>query len=459
MHAFGNGASSVFDEFVESMTKLPVLARFAIGLAFILVVPHLCKRIRLPAVVGLVMAGVVLGPSGLHIAPKHGEVAAFFADVGKILLMFFAGLEIDLNQFNRSRNRSLGFGLATFTFPLAAGFAAGLGFGNGVIASLLIGSLLASHTLLGFPIVQRLGLVRNEAVTVTIGATVFTDIASLLILAVCIPIHQSGFSARAFTIQVVQLAVFIPLVLVGLSAAAQFLIGRFHGVKDAQLLVMLLLVVVAAIGAEVINLEGIIGAFLAGLALNRAVQQTEAKEELEFLGNLLFIPMFFLTVGFLIDVRVFLETIVSNFGLVAAIVGGLLVGKLLAAVVAQRTFGYSRDQGLIMWSLSLPQVAATLAAALVAYECKDPDGRRLIGAPVLNTVIVLMVVTSLLGPVLTEQIGRRLVASDAANAKSDSQPVAELIEMDKKTKNEGAAEPPPGPADLKKNTDSALGVG
>jgi Kef-type K+ transport system membrane component KefB len=437
----------VFDGFVESMTRLPILARFAFGLAIILVVPPLCKRIRLPAVVGLVLAGVLLGPSGVHIAPKHGDVAVFFADVGKLLLMFFAGLEVDLNQFNRSRNRSVGFGLATFALPLAAGFAAGVGFGYGWIAALLIGSLLASHTLIGFPIVQRLGLVRNEAVTVTIGATVFTDIASLLILAICIPIHQSGFSPVAFTVQVLELAVFIPLVLFGLSAAARFLIGWFHGVKDAQLLVMLLLVVLAAIGAEVINLEGIIGAFLAGLALNRAVQETAAKEELEFLGNLLFIPAFFLTVGFLIDVRVFLETLVSYIGLVAAIVGGLIVSKLLAAQLARGAFGYSRDQGLVMWSLSLPQVAATLAAALVAYECKDPYGQRLIDAPVLNTIVVLMVVTSLLGPVLTEQFGRRLVASDAAKAKSDSQPVTELgtgtrpIETGIKTKSDGRAEP------------------
>jgi Kef-type K+ transport system membrane component KefB len=441
----------MFDGFVESMTRLPILARFAIGLAIILVVPHLCKRIRLPAVVGLVLGGVLVGPSGLHIAPKHGEVAAFFADVGKLLLMFFAGLEIDLNQFKHSRNRSLGFGLATFSFPLAAGFAAGVGFGYGWIAALLTGSLLASHTLLGFPIVQRLGLVRNEAVTVTIGATVFTDIASLLILAVCIPIHQSGFSPGAFTLQVVQLAVFIPLVLFGLSAGARFLIGRFEGSKDAQLLMMLLLVVVAAIGAELINLEGIIGAFLAGLALNQAVQQIEAKEELEFLGNLLFIPAFFLTVGFLIDVRVFVQTILSNFGLVTAIVGGLIVSKLLAALLAQRAFGYSRDQALVMWSLSLPQVAATLAAALVAYECKGPDGERLIDAPVLNTVIVLMVATSLLGPVLTEQFGRRLVATAAPDAQSESQPVAKAgpgtcpVEMDRKAESEQPAEPGTSP--------------
>ena len=181
--------------------------------------------------------------------------------------------------------------------------------------------------------------------------------------------------------------------------------------KEGQFLVMLLVVAIAAVGAEAIHLEGIIGAFLAGLALNRAVQESRAKHELEFLGNTLFIPMFFITVGFLIDVRVFAATLMAHLGLVVAIVGGLILSKLLAALLARRAFGYSRDQGLVMWSLSLPQVAATLAAALVAYEAKDAQGRRLIDEPVLNSVIVLMVVTSVLGPILTEQFGKSLKAA------------------------------------------------
>jgi Kef-type K+ transport system membrane component KefB len=175
-------------------------------------------------------------------------------------------------------------------------------------------------------------------------------------------------------------------------------------------------VAIAAIGAEAIHLEGIIGAFLAGLALNRAVQESPAKHELEFLGNTLFIPMFFITVGFLIDVRVFATTLASHLGLVVGIVGCLIVSKLLAALLTQRAFGYSRNQRLVMWSLSLPQVAATLAAALVAYEAQDAKGRRLIDEPALNSVIVLMVVTSILGPILTEQFGKRLKADAQISA-------------------------------------------
>lgn len=393
----------------EGLTSLPMLARFAFALTVLLMVPALCKRLRLPAVVGLLAAGVVFGPYGLQVGPKHNQVAEYFAEIGKLLLMFFAGLEIDVQQFHRTRNRSLAFGLATFSLPLAAGCAIGIVFGYGWVGSLLIGSLLASHTLLGYPIVQRLGLVRNEAVTVTIGATIFTDIASLMVLAVCIPVHVSGFSATALAVQLLELAIYIPLVLFGLSAVVRLLITRLKDSKEGQFLVMLLAVAIAGIVAQIIHLEGIIGAFLAGLALNRAVHQSPAKDELEFLGNTLFIPVFFVTIGFLIDPQVFVQTTVDNLALVSSIVGGLIAAKLLAAIVTQKMFGYRRDESLVMWSLSLPQVAATLAAALVAYNAQNSQGERLIDEPVLNSVIVLMVVTSVMGPVMTEWFGRRLV--------------------------------------------------
>jgi Kef-type K+ transport system membrane component KefB len=401
----------MFDHVPEMLTQLPTLARFAFAMTLILTVPALCRKLRLPAVVGLLVAGVAFGPYGLQVGPRHNEVAEYFAEIGKLLLMFFAGLEIDLKQFQRTRNRSLIFGVATFAIPLLTGFGVGMYFGYDWVGALVIGSLLASHTLLAYPIVQRLGLVQNEAVTVTIGATIFTDIAALLVLAVCVPIHLSGFSPTAFFVQLVQLAIYIPLILFGLSAVVRYLMKRMEGSKEGQFLDMLLSVAVAGIGAELINLEGIIGAFLAGLALNRAVHQSPAKDELEFLGNTLFIPIFFITIGFLIDPRVFVATAMSHAGLVCSIVFGLLAAKLLAALVAQKLFHYGRDEALVMWSLSMPQVAATLAAALVAYNAQNSAGLRLIDAPVLNSVIVLMVVTSLLGPILTDVFGRRLIST------------------------------------------------
>ena len=246
-------------EIVESVPQMPPLARFAVALIIFLTTPALCRKLRLPAVVGLLAAGVLIGPSGIQVAPKNAEVANFFADIGKLLLMFFAGLEIDLTQFQKVRRRSLAFGAASFGFPLVMGVGLGLAFGYGILSALLIGSVFASHTLLGYPIVQRLGLVRNEAVTVTIGATIFTDIAALLVVAVCIPIYTTGFSPASFAIQILELAIYIPVVLIVLSQAAHFLMRRFHASKEGQMLVMLLIVVVAAIAAEEIHLEGIIG--------------------------------------------------------------------------------------------------------------------------------------------------------------------------------------------------------
>ena len=397
--------------FLESLTQLPTMTRFAIALAVFLFVPKLCQRLGLPSMVGLLAAGVVFGPSVLAVAPKNPQVAAFFSEIGKLLLMFFAGLEIDITQFNRTRNRSMAFGVLTFALPLAAGICVGRMFGYGWLAALLIGSLLASHTLLGFPIVQRLGLTENEAVTVTVGATIFTDLGALLILAICLPVHSVGFSAPAFVLQLIQLAVYVPVVLFGLSALARRLLQRLGDTTENQFFIILLIMILAAEGAEVIHLETIIGAFLAGLAVNRSVQRSEAKEQLEFLANTLFIPAFFLTIGFLIDVRVFAGTIVNNFGLCVGIVGGLIVAKFVAAFAAQKLFGYSMNEGWLMGALSLPQVAATLAAALVAFQTTNSAGVRLIDEPVINTVIVLMVVTAVLGPILTERFGERLVAN------------------------------------------------
>jgi Kef-type K+ transport system membrane component KefB len=404
------------DSTQEPIVHLPLLVRFALVLAIFLLVPPLCRRLRIPPGVGLLLAGVALGPSGLRTLPNAAPVAQFFAEIGKLLLMFFAGLEIDLAQFRRTGARSLVFGWFTFSLPLVVGTGVGLLAGYGLLAAVLIGSLMASHTLLGLPIVQRMKLVTDEAVAVTIGGTVFTDLASLLVLAVCLPIYTSGFSAFVFALQIAELMAYFLLVFFGLSAITRRLIERIGNSKERQVTLILLIIALAGFGAEVINLESIIGAFLAGLAVNRALSESEAKVQLDFLGNTLFIPMFFVSIGFLIDVRVFLQTLATRTGMVVGIVGGLIVAKFLAAQLTKRIFGYSRSEARLIWSLSLPQVAATLAAAIVAFQTKNSAGVRLIDEPVINTVLVLVVVTSILGPILTERFGRQRLAEQEAEA-------------------------------------------
>ncbi|MBK8536986.1 MAG: cation:proton antiporter [Candidatus Competibacteraceae bacterium] len=396
-------------EFIRThAASLPLLARFAIGMAFILGIPPLARWARLPVVVGLLLGGIVIGPYGLGIFPVHPAIADFFAELGKLMLMFFAGLEIDLALFRRARNRSLLFGFCTTLIPQALGTAVGLWFGLSLIPAVVLGSLLASHTLLGSSIVVRLGLTRLEPITITFGATVMSDTLSLIVFAVCLSTYQSGFSASGIAVQLLEIAVFIPLILLGLSRVGAYCLNKVEADENAYFVLLLAIVAVAGFLAQSINLPGIVGAFLAGLAVNEAVHDQPAKEKLEFVGNSFFIPIFFIVTGFLIQPLVFLQRIVDHFALVAAIIGALLVGKWLAVEIAGRAFAYTPAARKTMWSLTLPQVAATLAATLVAYDTFDPAGQRLIDKEVLNAVLVLMLTTAILGPVLTERFAPRL---------------------------------------------------
>ncbi len=390
-------------------------------MALIVGIPPLARRARLPVVVGLLLGGIVIGPYGLGIFPVHHTVADFFAELGKLMLMFFAGMEIDLALFQRARNRSLLFGFCTTLIPQVLGTVVGLWFGLSLIPAVVLGSLLASHTLLGSSIVVRLGLTRLEPITITFGATMISDTLSLVVFAVCVSTYQSGFSVSGITLQLVEIAVFIPLILVGLSRLGAIALKKVEADENAYLVLLLAIVAVAGLLAQSINLPGIVGAFLAGLAVNEAVRDQPAKEKLEFFGNSVFIPIFFIVTGFLIDPVVFFQSIVDHFALVAAIIGALLVGKWLAVEIAGRAFAYTPVARKTMWSLTLPHVAATLAATLVAYDTFDPAGQRLIDKEVLNAVLVLMLTTAILGPVLTERFATRLAhqspdASDAVTA-------------------------------------------
>jgi Kef-type K+ transport system membrane component KefB len=388
---------------------LPTLAKFAIAMAIIVCVPRLSRRVRIPAVVGLLFAGIAIGPHGLDVIGTNRPIADFFADLGKLLLMFCAGLEIDLALFRRARNRVIAFGILTTSLPLLLGTVVGFMFGYRPVAAVVLGSLLASHTLLAAPVVVKLGATRLEPVAVTFGATVMSDTLSLVVFAVCVSTFQKGFSVSALAVQLIEIAIFIPLILFGLSRLGAWLLKKVSDEENAYFALMLLVMAVAAALAALINLPGIVGAFLAGLAVNAAVHDQPAKEKLKFFGDSLFIPIFFVVTGFLIDPRDFYRSVTDNIALAGAVILALLAGKWIAVQIAGRAFGYSHISRMTMWSLTLPQVAATLAATLVAYDTFDPTGQRLIDERLLNVVLVLMLTTSILGPVLTEHFTPRMV--------------------------------------------------
>jgi Kef-type K+ transport system membrane component KefB len=387
---------------------MPVLAKFAVGMVMLVVIPRLSRRVHVPVPVGLLLSGVIVGPYVLDIFGKVRPIADFLAELGKLLLMFFAGLEINLELFRRARHRSIVLGIATTAFPLVLGTIVGLSFGYAAIPAIVIGSLLASHTLLGLSIVSRLGLASLEPVTVTVGATVMSDTLSLVVFAICVSIYTTGFSPSGLALLLAEIAGYIVLVLFGLSRLGAYVLKRVEDEEDAYFVLMLGIMAIAGVLADAIQLPGIVGAFLAGLAINASAQNAPASVKLEFLAKSLFIPIFFVVTGFLINPITFVLGIFDNFLLVASIIGALLVGKWIAAWGVGRAFGYNRNEQLTIWSLTLPQVAATLAATLVAHETLGAAGQRLLDDRMLNVVLVLVFATSVLGPVLTERFASRL---------------------------------------------------
>ena len=392
--------------FIEPYLPLDPLLIFVIVMFCILVVPKLFEKMHLPGLVGLLICGLLLGSNGLNIS--GGKTGHLFADIGKLMVMFFAGLEIDYDDFILNKHKSLIFGLLTFLLPLTAGIIIGLSFGYSLNASLLIGSLLASHTLLGMPILIRYGIVNIEAVNVTVGATVFTDVAALIVLTACVSLHTVGFAPKVLIVRLVGVIIYLPVLLFVAKKVAKFFIPRMHNNEDSKTILMIVIMIVAALGAEMIHIEGIVGAFIGGLAVGEVIHGSKTKAKLETLGNTLFIPAFFITIGALINPASFLKLGGSNLFFVILIVGGLIFAKFLASFIASKILQYKKTEMLTMWSLSMPQVAATLAAALVAFETKNADGVRLISEPVFDTIIILVAVTSILGLTLTERFAKKL---------------------------------------------------
>lgn len=393
---------------MEFFSHLPTLTAFALTLMLTLVLPNLMERLRLPRPVGYILAGIILGPNVLSILDPDGKVVNFFAELGKLLLMFFAGFEVNIAQFQRARLKAASFGFLTFACPFvfAIGVAAVMGYSANACA--VIGAILASHTLLGLPIVKDRGLMAHDAAVVTVGATLFTDMFSILVLALCVPIHVRGFDPAGVLKTLTLLAIYVPAMLLGLSWLVQRLLAAFGTSRASSALIMLVAMAVSAQIAEWIGMEGIIGAFLAGVSLKRAFGDLKSDDSLEIISQALFIPIFFIAAGFLVDFKVFVTTLSNEPWLVFGILAALFAGKWIAAETTGRVFGYRRPERDLMFSLTIPQVAATLAVALVAYSTKNAAGARLIDLAMLNATVVLVITSSLIGLLLTERAARQI---------------------------------------------------
>ena len=372
------------------------LGVFAILVVISAAVPPLIRRVGLPDLVGLLAAGVLVGPNALNWVDSGSETVRLLSDLGAVYLLFTMGLEIDLEEFNRVKRRSFVFGLLILLIGVGTGVTIGLLNGFASVSCLLLGALMATHTPLGYPIVRSYGAQKDESVVVSVGSTIFTDIVALLLLAVGLGLGNGNLSGAGFGLLLLKIGLFAVLVVIGIRWLGRQLVLRGINDENRMVLAVLVALFLASLGAEFAGVEKIVGAFLAGLAVNSVLPEGRVKEQVIFIGGVLFIPIFFIDLGLLLDVGS-LGASLGKFQFTGLMLGGAIAGKGLASWITGALFGYRRPQILMMWSLTMPKVAATLATAFIGYQA------GLLNQTVLNAVLAVMVVTATLGPILTER--------------------------------------------------------
>src|SRR3982751_6176352 len=356
---------------------------FTIVLFIILLAPIILRKFRIPSIVGLILAGMAIGDHGFNLVAK-GSID-LFGKAGLLYIMFLAGLELDMAEFKRNTYKSLIFGFFTFAIPLSLGFALGyylLKFDP--LVSLLVSSMFSTHTLVAYPLASRMGITRNEAVTITVGGTIITDTAVLLILAVITGAAQGVLNQEFWVRLSLSFLAFAFFILFGYPFIGRWFFKKIKDDKTTHFIFVLALVFLAAYLAQLAGVEGIIGAFLAGLALNQLIPQTSPlMNRVEFVGNAIFIPFFLISVGMIVDLRVLLKGPDALY-IAAALTVMALVTKWLAAFFTQKIFRYSADQRRLIFGLSTSHAAATIAVILIGYNM------HIIDENVLNGTIILI---------------------------------------------------------------------
>lgn len=391
----------------------PVLI-FSLILLIILFAPIVLKRFNLPGIIGLIISGVIIGPKGLDIIANDSAIH-LFSTIGILYIMFIAGLELDLQQFKKHRNKSLVFGFFTFFLPLIIGYpVCRYILGYDFNASFLTASMFATHTLVSYPIVSKLGVSKNIAVALTVGGTILTDTAVLIILAVIMGNSRGGLSKEFFISLGISMVLFSAFMFLVIPRIAKWFFQKMESEKHAHYIFVLAVVFFAAFLSQVIGLEPIIGAFVAGLALNKLIPESSAlMNRIEFIGNSLFIPFFLIAVGMHVNIKVITAGPMA-LAVAAALSIVAVTGKWLAAWTTQHIFKYSKEQRGLIFGLSGSHAAATLAVILVGYEAHILDEN------ILNGTIILILITCIISSLVTERSAKAiLIQNEAKSATSE----------------------------------------
>ena len=391
---------------------------FFVVLCIILFAPIIMGKLRIPHIVGMVLAGVAIGPHGLNILAKDSSFE-LFGHVGLYYIMLLAGLEMNMGNFRKNRVRTFTHGIMAFVIPMAMGFIINRSILQySVMTSILLASMYASHTIITYPIVMRYGLTRQRSVTIAVGATAITDTLTLLVLAIVGGVFKGDITGGFWLMLFLKIAaVFFVIMFFFPRIARHF----FHKHEDnvAQFIFVLAMTFLGAWLMELIGMEGLLGAFLTGLVLNRYVPNVSPlMNNLEFVGNAIFIPYFLIGVGMLVNVKLLFG------GMATLQVAGVMIlvaltSKWLASLFTQKLFGMRGVERELIYGLSNAQAGATLAAVMVGYNLIMPDGQRLLNDDVLNGTVILILVTCIFSSFMTERASKHIALESQAAVPED----------------------------------------
>lgn len=448
MELFGNNLQG-FQDFMHHYlpVKNPVLI-LALTLLIILFAPLLLKRFRIPGIIGLIIAGVIIGPNTLHIIEKSTSFE-LFSKTGLLYIMFLAGLEIDMQEYKQNRSKSLVFGAFTFFIPIIIGYFVCIYFFEfSLWPSILLASMFSTHTLLSYPIVSNMGIVKNRAVQISFGGTIITDSAVLILLGVITNVVGGEINALFWIRLILSLGLLCFAVLYLLPKVSRWFFRNIEGQGSSQYIYVLAVVFIAGFFSELAGVEPIIGAFLAGLALNRVIPHNSVlMNRVIFIGNTIFIPFFLISAGMLVDFSLFFKG--TNALIFAGVLSGVaLLTKWLAAQATGFIYKYTKHEKQVMFGLSASHAAATLAVIKVGYDI------GLFDQNVINGTIILILITCMVSSFVTERAARKIAMTDKETSKkvidrterillpvSNPENIARLIDLALIIKDNASQEP------------------
>jgi len=370
-------------------------------MALVLLVPFFSRKLHIPSIFGLILAGIITGPRGLEWI-SDSRLLALLSQTGLLYLMFLAALEIDLFYFRKNRHKSLFFGVLTFTIPFFTGMGIAWGiFGFPFVAALIIACMFSTHTLIAYPIVRRLNITHKEVVIISIGGTILTDTAVLVLLSVILAASEGELSLLFWATLILSLCGLVFLINWGLPRLARWYFSKIQADDTTRYVFVLTALLASGVLAELAGTEAIVGAFLCGLALNQVIHRNSIlMQRTRFIGHALFIPVFLISIGMLIDLRALFQSPRAML-LAACLVAGVLVAKFLAAWITRHILRYSSAEGHLLFGLSSAHAAATIAVVSVGYNTGILD------IQVLNATILIILTTCLVSTYTTEHAGRR----------------------------------------------------